>query len=329
MRFGNMQIQLDDSHLKGSVALLGEPRALKFDLAVDKIDIDRYMPGGDAAAAAPKTAAPSAAAAKTTDAAKPMDANGTLTLGAVHFSPLDFTSVRFTLASKGGVMRLYPSQALIDGGRYSGDITVDTRGAVPALSLDEHLSGVDMTRLLANTSYKGRLSGHGNVDLKATARGAALDPVLKSLNGHFDANLAGGAIEGMDIGYELGAAQALIHREAPSGKNTKRTAFDAFKMSAEITNGMAKTSDLLISSPVLRVKGQGSANLPTKGIDFQLMASLLRSPSSTVADIPLKITGTYVDPTVRPDVDALAKGQVKQKLQDLLQKKGLKGLFSK
>jgi AsmA protein len=329
MRFEQMQIQLDDSHLKGSVALLGEPRALKFDLAVDKIDLNRYLPGDSGApAAAPKTAATSSAAAKT-DAAKPMDANGTLTLGAVHFSSLDFTSVRFTLASKGGVMRLYPSQALIDGGRYSGDITVDTRGAAPALSLDEHLSGIDMARLLANTSYKGRLSGHGNVDLKATARGAALDPVLKSLNGHFDANLTGGAIEGMDIGYELGAAQALIHREAPTGTNTKRTAFDAFKMSAEITNGVAKTSDLLISSPVLRVKGQGSANLPTKAIDFQVVASLLRSPTSTVADIPMKITGTYVDPTVRPDVDALAKGAVKQKLQDLLQKKGLKGLFSK
>ncbi|HWG70502.1 MAG TPA: AsmA family protein [Steroidobacteraceae bacterium] len=329
MRFENMQIQLDDSHLKGSVALLGEPRALKFDLAVDKIDLDRYLPGASGApAAAPKAAAGSPAAAKA-DAAKPMDANGTLTLGAVHFSPLDLTSVRFTLASKGGVMRLFPSQALIDGGRYSGDITVDTRGATPALSLDEHLSGIDMTRLLANTSYKGRLSGHGNVNLKATARGAALDPVLKSLNGHFDANLTGGAIEGMDIAYEFGAAQALIHREAPTGTNTKRTAFDAFKMSAEITNGVAKTSDLLISSPVLRVKGQGSANLPTKAIDFQVVASLLRSATSTVADIPMKITGTYVDPTVRPHVEALAKGQVKQKLQDLLQKKGLKGLFSK
>src|SRR6185437_1916894 len=107
------------------------------------------------------------------DAAKPMDANGTLTLGAGHFSPLDLTSVRFTLASKGGVMRLFPSQALIDGGRDSGDITVDTRGATPALSLDAHLSGIDMPRLLATTSYKGRLSGPGNVNLKATARGAA------------------------------------------------------------------------------------------------------------------------------------------------------------
>ena len=51
-------------------------------------------------------------------------------------------------------------------------------------------------------------------------------------------------------------------------------------------------------------------------------------PTATVADIPMKITGTFSDPTVRPDIEALAKGQLKQKLQNVLQDK-LKGLFSK
>jgi hypothetical protein len=45
--------------------------------------------------------------------------------------------------------------------------------------------------------------------------------------------------------------------------------------------------------------------------------------------VPFKITGSYVDPTVRPDMEALAKGQLKQKLKDVLEKNGLKGLFSK
>lgn len=47
------------------------------------------------------------------------------------------------------------------------------------------------------------------MNLKATARGAALDSVMQSLNGHFDANLAEGALEGVDLGYELARAQAL------------------------------------------------------------------------------------------------------------------------
>jgi AsmA protein len=338
VRFEQMQAQLDDTHLKGSVALAGEPRTVKFELTVDKIDVDRYL-SADTGPAAPlpaKTAAESAkSAGKPEDSAQaagasPMpDADGTLAVGSLHFSPLDFSNMRLTLSSKAGVLHLFPSLAQIDGGSYSGNVTVDHRGATPVLAIDEHLSGVDMARLLAGTSYKGRLSGHGNVNVKATARGAALDAVMQSLNGHFDANLADGALEGIDLGYELGRAEALVKHEAqPAGSNPPRTKFDAVKMSAEITNGVAKTTDLTISSPVLRVTGQGSANLVNKAIDFQMLASV-KSPSATLADIPLKITGTYVDPTVRPDVEALAKGQLKQKLQDVLKKNGLGGLFGK
>ena len=329
MRLSQLQAQLDDTHLKGNVALLGEPRALKFDLAVDQINLDRYLSADKApAAAAPKKPADTAAPAA--DAAKMPDADGTLSVASLHFSPLDFTNVRLTLASKDKVVRLFPSQAQIDGGSYSGNVTLDRRSATPALSIDEHLSGVDMARLAADTSYKGRLSGRGNVNVKATAHGAALDAVMRSLNGHVDANLVDGAIEGIDLGFELGRAQALVkHTAEPTRSNPPRTKFDAFKLSAQITNGVATTKDLTISSPVLRVTGQGSTNLVNKAIDFQMLASVLKSPGASVADIPLKITGTYVDPTVRPDVEALAKGQVKQKLLDVLKKKGLEGLFGK
>ena len=354
--FDRMLVQLDDTHLKGSAALTGEPRALKFTLSVDQIDLDRYL-SADQRAPAPKSLAEPAAKAaeapaKSGEARAAVltlpDAAGTLEVGAVHFSPLDFSTVRLTLASKDNVVHLNPAVAQIDGGNHSGNITLDNRGATPILNMDEHLSGVDMTRLLAATPYKGRLSGHGNVNLKATAHGSALDAVMQTLNGHFDASLSDGYLEGIDLEYELAAAQALIKHEPipprsapartfdaakmtadiPSGPGPARTPFDAFKMSAEISSGVARTTDLIIASPVLRVAGQGSANLPTKAIDFQLLASL-KASGATLADIPLKVTGTYVDPTVRPDLEALAKGELKQKLKDVLKKNGLQGLFDK
>ena len=238
--------------------------------------------------------------------------------------------MRVTVALRDDVAHLFPALAQIDGGNYSGNITLDARGATPALSLDEHVSGVDMTRLLAGTSYKGRMSGRGTMNVKATARGAAMDSILRTLNGHFDANLADGAVEGIDVGYQLGRAQALLKGGAePLRSNPPRTRFDAFKVSAEIANGVARTSDLTIASSTLRVTGQGSANLVNKGVDLQMLASLSQASGIRIADVPFKITGTYVDPTVRPDMEALAKGQLKQKLQDVLKKNGLKGLFSK
>jgi AsmA protein len=334
VRLEQVQAQLDDTHLKGSAAFVGEPRALKFELTVDRIDVDRYLSPDNGSAPARKAAAEPKASGEKSDkpAAEPStDMDGTLSVASVHFSPLDLSNVRVTLSSRDNVMHLYPLLAQIDGGNYTGNITLDRRGATPVLSMDEHLSGIDMARLLAGTTYKGRLSGHGNVNLKATAHGAEFSAVMQGLNGHFDANLANGALEGVDLGYEVGLAQALIkHTPGPAARSgPARTQFDAFKMSAEITSGMARTSDLVISSPVVRVTAQGSANLVNKALDLQMLASALKAPGVSAADIPLKITGTYADPVVRPDAEALAKGAIKQKLQDVLKKNGLEGLFGK
>jgi AsmA protein len=327
--FESMQLQLDDTHLKGSIALSSQPRALKFAFTVDQINLDRYLSVGQRpVATVPQQTGISTP--KGAEAATLPEADGTLAVGSVHFSPLDFTNVRLTLGAQGNVVHLYPSLAQIGGGSYSGNITLDDRGATPTVSMDEHLSGVDMARLLAATPYKGRLTGRGSVNLKATSRGAALDAVMQTLSGQFDANLSDGALEGIDLGYELAAAQALIkHQAVPPRKGPARTPFDAFKGSAQISNGVARTSDLLIASPVLRMTGQGSANLLNKVIDFQMLASVMKAQDTAIADIPLRVTGTYVDPAVRPDVDALAKSELKQKLQDVLKKNGLQGLFGK
>ena len=224
---------------------------------------------------------------------------------------------------------LFPLEAQLEGGRYSGNITWDAKGAVPVLNVDEHLSGVDMARLLANTAGKGRLSGRASINLKASARGADVDADLKTLNGNLDANLADGAVEGIDVAYELSLAQALLNKSTQAAvSNSGRTKFDTFKTSMNIANGVAQTQDLTISSQALKVTGQGSANLSTKAVDFKLLASVTTAPARTT-EIPLKVTGTYASLSVKPDVEAVAKDQIKQKLQDVLKKNGLQGLFSK
>jgi AsmA protein len=320
----HLQLRLDDTQIQGNLKLLaGDTRALQFDLAVDQIDLDRYRAPEGAA-----VASPSASAAAATQPAKTLDASGTLTIKSAQFARLDLSNVRATVAAKDKVMHLFPIEAQVDGGRSSGDITLDSRGAT-TLSVDEQLTGIDMARLLANTGAKGRLSGRATLNMKATARGASVDAMLKTLTGRLDANLADGALEGIDVGYELRLAQALIDKSAaPAGAGTGHTPFQAFKLSSQITNGVAETHDLTIASQALKVAGQGSANLATKGIDFKLLASVVTAPARNT-DIPLKVTGTYTNPTVRPDIEGLAKDQLKQKLQDVLKKNGLQGLFTK
>jgi AsmA protein len=318
----NLAGRLDDTELQGHIQFhAGGKGAIEFDLTADQIDLDRYR--------APQGAIADQPSANGAGRNPPLDARGTFKLKAAHFARMDLSDLRINLLAEDNVIHLFPIEAQIDGGRYSGDITMDKRGAVPTLSVDEHLSGVDMARLLAGSPQKGRLSGRATLNLKATARGATVDAFLKTLTGHLEANLADGALEGIDVGYEMGRAQALIDRSAaPPRDNTGHTPFEVFQTSAQISNGIAETHDLNIASSALKVTGQGSANLSSKAIDFELLAEVATAPAKTT-DIPLKVTGTYSSPTVRPDIEAVAKDQLKRKLQDVLKKNGLQGLFSK
>jgi AsmA protein len=325
LRLDHLQLALDDTHLKGSLDIpSAEGIPVSFDLAADRIDVDRYLePQGDSPEAG--SVAGSATSAPPSGI-KDLQASGTLRVGRLEFSGLDFTNARLTVSSKDAVIHVFPSQAQIDGGRYSGDITLDRSGSTPVLSLDEHLADVDMARWSGSLPKSGRLSGRGNFTLRATARGSNRDAMFKSLNGHLDAYVTEGAVEGFDLGYELNRAQAWIQRDTPPVANTGRTKFDAFKSSAEITNGIAATTDLAISSQVLRVTGKGSTNLSTQAVDFQLMAAVLHSSLLSGLDIPVRISGTLSDLKVRPDIDTLAKGQLGQRLRETLRDK-LQGLL--
>ena len=314
-----LDVQLDDSQLRGSAAITNlATKALDFDLALNQIDIDRYRPPPENA---PKAATPAAKGEPSSDILKTLDMNGRFALGAATFAGLHVTEGRLELKAKDGVTRIAPLTAKLYGGQYSGEVTLDDRGTVLASSFQQSLTGVDVAQLLKDLTKSQRLSGHGTITSSLTARGSGGDAVLKSLNGHVAAKLDNGAVEGIDLWSEINRATALIQKQTlASGASSGRTRFDTFKASADIVNGVATTKDLNIASQNLRLTGQGTTNLVTEAIDYQVKASLLQAAPTAgangklLADIPVIITGTMTAPKVRPDLEGLAKAQVQQQL---------------
>ncbi|HEV2703618.1 MAG TPA: AsmA family protein [Steroidobacteraceae bacterium] len=334
LRLENLAAQLDDSHLQGSAALKDlTTLATDFKLTLDHIDLDRYR------APIATAAAPAAPVGKPTELPasplKALEVQGSFKIGEAKFSGIRLTDVELNLQAHSGLIQLPALKARMYGGVYAGVVTYDVRGPLPQLQLDQRLTGVDMLPLLKDAAHSQRLSGRGNATLVLAGYGLDSDALLKSLTGHVELNLANGAIEGVDLGYEIGAAQAVLKQQLPSGNNTRRTNFDAFKMSAAVTDGIASTNDLIIGTPYLRISGAGTTNLVSKAIDLRLKATILKAPPGspgadlsalTLAEIPVSITGTADQPKVRPDLQGLIKSQLKQKAQDLLKGK-LKGLF--
>jgi AsmA protein len=109
----------------------------------------------------------------------------------------------------------------------------------------------------------------------------------------------------------------------PAGASSGRTRFDVFKASAEIADGIASTKDLNIASQNLQITGQGTVNLVTDAINYQVKATILKTApgagtasGKTLADIPLNITGTLSSPSVRADLESLAKARLQQEIEN-------------
>jgi len=341
LRLSQLDVQLDDSQLRGSFALTNpETPASEFDLTVDRINLDRYRAPENAEAKTgqppPKTAQPPVKLPTT--AVKALNMKGNFSIGGATVSGMTLSNLKLGVNAREGIVHLSPIEANLYGGQLSGDITYDAHEGTPSLALEQEVTGVDMAALLKDSIKSDRLSGRGNVRAKLAGQGRTSDTLIKNLSGRVQADLADGAVTGIDLWYEISRAQALLKQQTvPSGSDDRRTKFDSFKMSADIAGGIASTKDLMIASQYLRVTGSGTANLLTEAIDYHIVATILKAPPSshgadlaqlTLAGIPVEISGTMNDPKVRPDLAGLLKSNVKQKLEDTLKNK-LQGLFNK
>lgn len=316
----DLDARIDDSKLRGSAAVTNlSTGALNFDLAIDRIDLDRYLGAKHPAAPAPAATAQSQQPTELpTSALKTLELNGKLAIGNATIYGMKVSDVAVGLSANGGVLHVAPATAKLYGGASTGDITVDARSAVPVLDLKESLADIEIQPLLTDFAKLSRVSGRGTITLDVTAHGNTQSALIGSLDGHAAANLANGAIQGVNLWSAINGAVALAQRRSPpAGAAGNSTPFDAVSMSADLANGVATTKDLDIASGDLRVTGQGTANLVTEAVNLRVNATLLKGPAAggALANIPLIITGTLRSPSVRPDTRALVESVAKQELQ--------------
>lgn len=318
-RLADLALVLDDSKLTGRFAHDTTGSGMDFALNLDRIDLDRYQPPPEEAEASTEPIE------LPVDMLKPLRAKGSFNVGEIKVGGARLTQFSAGVAIADAVARFGPLKARLYEGSYSGDIGLDMRQAVPRLTMDEHMQGIDIAALMKDYADSERLSGKGNLDMVLSARGSSGGDLLKTLNGKLGVDLQGGAVEGIDVWHAIAQAQSLIKTQRPSSvANTKRTAFDTFKASADVMDGVATTKDMTIASQLLRITGAGSTNLDSQALDFTVTTTVLKAPPGEGADladlerlsIPVRITGTLTDPKILPNLTAMAKERVKQEIDE-------------
>jgi len=326
-----LDITLDKSKLRGQLAVndFTNP-VIDFKLALDEIDIDRYLPPENTQ----KTSStpPPTVTAKATDNEFPLDSirqintKGTLDIGKLTVNGTHSEKIHLEINASSGLIKLHPLSANLYQGMYQGNISLDARGRVLKFALNHNLKNVQIGPLLKDLTGDDRISGTANNRIKLRGSGATVDQIKHTLSGNGQFSFTDGAVKGINIADSIRRAEAALKGETlPPSDAPLKTDFSSLTGSFTAEKGTISNKDLLAKSPLLRINGAGKIDLPTEAIDYGLKVTVVGTYEGQggrdLSDlkgltIPVKITGDFDNPKPTVDLANLIREQASQEVKN-------------
>ncbi|MCE5181356.1 MAG: AsmA family protein [Betaproteobacteria bacterium] len=337
--------KLDESQLKAKLGVTGfDAPAYAFDVAIEQLDVDRYLP-------------PSKPEEKAKQPEKPLDfsflknlnASGQLSIGTLKVANIKSSNLKLNLKAGNGSLNVAPISANLYQGTLNGSVALSGAGT-PRVALKQNLAGVSVGPLLKDAANVDMLDGHGSVMLDVNSQGATVSAMKKALQGSAALNLRDGAVKGVNIAAAIRNAKAKFG--SPQGTTTQsanaadKTDFSELTASFKINNGIAHNDDLAAKSPLLRLAGNGDVNIGDGSMDYLAKATVVASlegqggkelSALKGVTVPVRISGPFAGLKYSLDFNAMvseaAKQKVEQKKEEIKSrlgdelKGGLKGLF--
>jgi AsmA protein len=314
--------------LKGDVEFDASPQAIRFTLAADQVNLDRYLPPPAKAPAGGGTPPPPAKPEEPIDLSglKGLNLKGDLKIDQLIASNVKLEKVHVGVKAAGGKVDAEPLTADLYEGKLNGAASVNANDNRFALKAD--LPGVAIGPLLKDALNNDMLEGKGNVALDVQTAGNTVTAMKKALAGNAKMSLKDGALKGINLD------EVLRKVTKPSAPGSQRTDFSELTASFIIKNGVAHNDDLSGKSPVLSLSGAGDVNIGANSIDYLARVS---GPGSSAGGktLPVKIDGSLDAPKFHPDFGALARDLLKEqsgKAKDKVEERAkdyLKGLLKR
>ncbi len=325
----DLDLVLDDTTFAGDLEIQSDAAGtIIVNLSGDSIDLDRYMAPADEVAATAEDAAPVEIPA---DLIRSLNLRGNFKFAEVYLGGMRFENVKLGLNATNGTLRMHPISAQFFDGTYSGDVSVDASGTTPVLSINETIRDVNVGAFALAVFEKENVTGSINGTFVLAGRGDDLAAIQSSLQGNMSFELLDGAWEGTDVWYELRRARALLKQEEPPEPTLPaRTPFSSVAVSGPVTDGIFRSDNLLAELPFMQLTGKGSVDLPAAEIDYNMAVRVFERPEFiqdataeelgdlTKVVIPLKITGSLAEPSVKPDVEKMLKKEAKKEIKKRL-----------
>ena len=329
----DLAAKLDDSGIQAKFGLTGfaSPR-YSFDVSVDQLNVDRYLPPKPAATGG----APVAGAGQQADtpvdltALKGLAVDGRLGIGALTVNRIRLANIRTLLRIAGGRLDMSPHSASLYGGTISGELALDAAGN--RVALKESLQNVAAGPLARDLLERDLIEGRGDIALDLATNGATVNAMKKSLAGTARVSFANGAVKGINLAESLRKAKAALGSKSAQQQladKTQKTDFSELRASFTVKDGVAHNEDLAIKSPFFRIGGRGDIDIGNSTLDYTVNASVVTTAKgqggadlSDVAGLtfPVRVAGPFDAPKFEVDYTAALREKAKDKIEDRLRR---------
>lgn len=304
---------LDDTTIRGFLdAKRFDPPDAGFDLALDRIDLDRYLPPNAEGAASPASAEPrdgSPAASPDTDPLRRVRMDGAFRADSLRVRRLELTNIHLKIFGEQGIFRLDPLRVNLYRGAMSLTGQADFTGPEPDVRVDATVRDVATGPLLADAADSEAVSGDLNASAKLSARGDRAESIARTLGGTADLHFSDGRIAGMnlvDMARNLEAAFRKARGQTPT--EASGTAFSELSAALSIADGRATVTEARLVSPVMEATAGGTVNLADRTLDLRMTPTFVQPVGGRAAvAVPVAIGGTFGRPTYRPDLENLIR----------------------
>ncbi|WP_457812852.1 AsmA family protein (plasmid) [Sinorhizobium meliloti] len=290
------------------------PLKIKTALNFDELDLARL--------AGAQSPAPQAKASKGAEPAdvpldlsslRSIDATVQLNAKKLGYGKVFAGPVATSLVVSDGVASLTLPESPFYGGHVVASLKADGSQPEPSIDLQASISGASAAPLLTDMAGFQYLEGALKARFDVTGAGATSRTLAKSLQGTADVAFSDGAIRGIDIADVYNNLVSLMSSGFKQD-GSKATTFTELAASFAIEGGVARTEDLKLVGPLIRMTGNGAADLAQSTLNFRLEPRLVASLQGQGAEIstdgigvPVVVEGSFAAPRIYPDLSDLLK----------------------
>ena len=324
--FTDATIAIDAIRATGNVELNtgGAVPRVKGNLDVAALDTNPYLGGGGGESGGGTS---SGGAAQGSDdwsddpidlsALKSINADFTLRVESILVQSIKIGRSALRLTVEGGLMTADLTEMALYEGQGKAKVVANGARAVPAVALDFDLSGMQAEPLLTDAAGFDRVSGTARGNMSVLGSGRSQREIIGNLNGNGAIGFTDGAVSGINLGAMLrNVASAFL--DASAGTPHK-TDFTEITGTFTITNGILDNQDLQLLSPLLRVAGAGTVELPPRTVNYRITPKLVASgegqggqTQAAGVSVPVIVSGPWSDLSFKPDL----AGALQETLKD-------------